>query len=192
MIEKLKELTKDTAIYGLSTIVGRFLGFLLIPFYTNVFSTSDFGIYANVYAYVAFLNIVYIYGMDSAFLKYSSIAKAEEKKITFSTPFLFVTFTSLFLSFLLFLFRDFAVTVMQIPGGYSYLIYYVIFIILTDSLALIPFAHLRLQRKASKFALIKVLNILINIALNLVLILKYNYGIEAIFVGNLAASTFRF
>ncbi len=192
MIEKLKELTKDTAIYGLSTIVGRFLGFLLIPFYTNVFSTSDFGIYANVYAYVAFLNIVYIYGMDSAFLKYSSIAKAEEKKITFSTPFLFVTFTSLFLSFLLFLFRDFAVTVMQIPGGYSYLIYYVIFIILTDSLALIPFAHLRLQRKASKFALIKVLNILINIALNLVLILKYNYGIEAIFVGNLAASTFSF
>ena len=192
MIEKLKELTKDTAIYGLSTIVGRFLGFLLIPFYTNVFTTSEFGIYANVYAYVAFFNIIYIYGMDSAFLKYSSLAEEEKKKATFSTPFLFVFFTSSILSLILFLTKDFAVAGMQIPDNFSYLIYYVIFILLMDSLALIPFAHLRLQRKASKFALVKILNIIINIALNLILILKYNYGIEAIFISNLAASAFSF
>ena len=69
MLDKIKELTKDTAIYGISTIVGRFLGFLLVPFYTNVIDTTDFGIYSNIYAYLAFLNIVFIYGMDAAFMK---------------------------------------------------------------------------------------------------------------------------
>lgn len=89
MLEKIKELTKDTAIYGISTIVGRFLGFFLIPFYTNVINTHDFGIYSNIYAYLAFLNIFFIYGMDAAFMKYASLKedKSEKKKI-FSTTYL--------------------------------------------------------------------------------------------------------
>ena len=58
MREKIRELTKDTAIYGISTIVGRFLGFLLVPFYTHFISPGAMGIYTNIYAYLAFLNIV--------------------------------------------------------------------------------------------------------------------------------------
>ena len=85
MLEKIKELTKDTAIYGISTIVGRFLGFFLIPFYTNVINTHDFGIYSNIYAYLAFLNIFFIYGMDAAFMKYASLKedKTEKKNLQF-------------------------------------------------------------------------------------------------------------
>ena len=60
MIDKLKELTKDTALYGISTIVGRFLNFILVPFYTNVFAPDEFGIYSYIYAFLAFINIVYI------------------------------------------------------------------------------------------------------------------------------------
>ena len=98
MREKIRELTKDTAIYGISTIVGRFLGFLLVPFYTHFISRGDMGIYTNIYAYLAFLNIFYIYGMDAAFMKYSSLAAPEEKKQTFSTAYLTVVLSTLLLT----------------------------------------------------------------------------------------------
>lgn len=192
MIEKIKELTKDTAIYGISTIVGRFLGFLLVPFYTNIFSTYEFGVYSNIYAYIAFLNIVYIYGMDAAFLKYKSIADSTEEKKVFSTPYIFVTITTLLFSIILFLVKVPLSDGMSIPAQFSYLLNYVILILILDTLALIPFSNLRLQRKATKFATIKILNILINIGLNIYLIIVLDYGIEAIFISNAIASLFSF
>lgn len=88
MRDKLKELTKDTAIYGISTIVGRLFGFILIPFLSQFLSKSQMGVYGNIYSYIAFLNIIYIYGMDAAFLKYTSVAEEKEKKAVFSTPFI--------------------------------------------------------------------------------------------------------
>ncbi len=192
MLDKIKELTKDTAIYGISTIVGRFLGFLLVPFYTNVINTNDFGIYSNVYAYLAFLNIVFIYGMDAAFMKYSSLAGSSQKKKTFSTAYLFVFLTTIVLAFILYLLRNSLTFIMEIPNQYTKLLYYVIFILVFDTLALVPFANLRLERKAGKFTSVKLANILINLALNFILVLKYHLGIEAIFIANLIASAFTF
>ncbi len=192
MIEKIKELGKDTAVYGISTIIGRFLGFLLVPFYTHFISRGDMGIYTNIYAYLAFLNIVYIYGMDAAFMKYSSLADPNQKKQTFSTAYLFVVMSSLGLTALLFLLRLPFVNLMAVPALYSKLIYYVIFILLFDTLALIPFANLRLERKAKKFAVIKLANILLNLGLNLLFFIKFRMGIEAIFAANLIASAVTF
>jgi O-antigen/teichoic acid export membrane protein len=192
MREKIRELTKDTAIYGISTIVGRFLGFLLVPFYTHFISRSDMGIYTNIYAYLAFLNIVYIYGMDAAFMKYSSLAAPEEKKQTFSTAYLSVVLSTLLLTGALFLLRLPFVRLMEVPGLYRKLVYYVIFILLFDTLALIPFANLRLERKAKKFAVIKLVNILLNLGLNLLFFIKFRLGIEAIFAANLIASAVTF
>ncbi len=190
MFEKLKELTKDTVIYGISTIVGRFLGFILVPFYTNVFSTEEFGHYTLVYTYLSFLAVVYIYGMDAAFMKYTSLAEGEEKRDTFSTPFWFVTITTSVLSVLFLIFRHQIATAINLDSNYSGLLIYVIGILFLDTLALIPFANLRLERKTKKFAGIKLLNIVLNLSLNLVLILKYKMGIEAIFISNLIASAF--
>lgn len=190
MIEKIKELTKDTAIYGISTMVGRFLGFLLVPFYTNIFTTYEFGVFSNIYAYIAFFNIVYIYGMDAAFLKYRSVAKDEDKRKVFSTPFLFVTFSTTLFSIIIFLFRSSLNDGMSVPQDYSHLIFYVILILILDTLALIPFSNLRLQRKAGKFAFIKTANILINLGLNVYLILVLGMDIEAIFISNTVASAF--
>lgn len=190
MLDKIKELSKDTAIYGISTMVGRFLGFLLVPFYTNVFTTSEYGIFTYLYTILAFLNIVYIYGMDASFLKYSSLAKEEEKSDVISTPLLFVFITSLAFSFLFYSFRFDVSELLDVPSQFQYLTVYIILILFFDTLALIPFANLRLKRKASKFAFIKVGNILINLVLNLYLILVLDFGIEAVFISNLAASAF--
>ncbi len=192
MREKIRELGKDTAIYGISTIVGRFLGFLLVPFYTHFISPGAMGIYTNIYAYLAFLNIVFIYGMDAAFMKYSSLAEAEEKKNTFSTAYLTVVLTTLLLTAVLFLLRHPFIRLMEVPVQYTKLVYYTLFILLFDTLALIPFANLRLERKAKKFALIKLGNILLNLALNLLFFIKFHMGIEAIFAANLIASAATF
>ncbi len=190
MKEKLKELTKDTAIYGISTILSRFLNFLLVPFYTHVFSTSDNGVMAIVYVYIAFFNIIYLYGMDSAYLKFASVKDEKNPGSVFSTSFLFVVITSSILSLIILLFsKDFAVMI-DLQPMFANLITYSGIILFFDAISMIPFAYLRLIRKAKKFALIKTINIIINVTLNLVLILKYGMGLEAVFISNLAASVF--
>lgn len=190
MFNKIKELTKDTAVYGISNIVGRFFGFLLVPFYTNVFAKAEFGDFSLIYAYLSFFNVFFIYGMDAAFLKYTSIAEGEKKKDTFSTSFLFVSITSFVFALILFLIRDDLRSAAQIPEQYSSIVIYVLIILILDTVALIPFANLRLERKTGKFAAIKIGNILINLIFNFILILGFKMGIEAIFISNLIASLF--
>lgn len=192
MRDKIKELTKDTAIYGISTIIGRFLGFLLIPFYTNVFATGEFGIQANVYAYIAFINILFIYGMDAAYMKFASTAAASEKKKIFSTAYYLLSSTTIIFGLLLYILRIPLSSLMAIPENYLKLFYYLIFIVALDTIAIVPFAKLRLERKAAQYTVIKFINIIINLALNFYLILKMKMGIEAIFISNLAASLFSF
>lgn len=188
MRDKLKELTKDTAIYGISTVVGRFLTFLLVPLYTHVINRGDYGISSNIYAYLAFINLVYIYGMDTAYQKYAANAGEEEKKNLFSTPFIFVVFTALIFSLILFFTRGAMNSLMEVTEKFNHLIYYMIMIIFLDSITLIPFANLRLERKTKIFASIKIAYIFVQIVLNIVLVYYLRWGIEAIFISNLVSS----
>ena len=192
MLDKIKELSKDTAIYGISTIFGRFLSFLLVPFYTNVFTTTEYGVFAYLYTILAFMNIVYIYGMDAAFLKYASVSENKNLKDIFSTPYIFIASTGLFFSVLLITFHNPISAAMKVPAHYSHLLIYTVFIIFFDTAAIIPFAHLRLQRKSMKFAVIKIINISINLVMNIVLIWGYHADIDAIFISNVAASVVTF
>lgn len=188
MFDKLKELTKDTAIYGVSTMVGRFLNFILVPFYTNIFAPADYGIVQLLYAYVAILNIVFIYGLDSAYLKFAAFKDIGDDKDNFSTPYIAVFATSLLISLLVIINADIIGTSFGIPAQYNYLIYLAIAIIFIDANAVIPFLKLRLERRAKIFSLFKIINITVNIFLNLYLILALKWGIEAVFVSNLIAT----
>ena len=188
MLEKIKELSKDTAIYGISTMVGRFLNFLLVPFYTHVFSSGDYGIISNIYATIGILNILYLYGMDASYLRYAAKIEIGNEKDNFSTPFLLVFFTSILFSLIILLLRFPILYVLEIPHEYVYLIFLTAPILLIDSLNAIPFIKLRIERKAKKFAAFKIINILVNVFLNLFLILKLKWGIEAVLVSNVAAS----
>src|SRR3989339_846424 len=176
MFDKIKQLTRDTAIYGISTIVGRFLTFLLVPFYTNIF------------IFIAILNVIYIYGMDAAYLKFASNITAKSEKDNFSTPYMAVMIVSLFLSLLIVLLGKEIISLLEVPKRYSYLIYYTSLILFVDALSAIPFIKLRIERKAKKFATFKIINILTNVFLNLILVLYFKWGIEAVFVSNLIAS----
>ena len=188
MFQKLKELSKDTAIYGISTMVGRFLTFLLVPLYTNVFIKSDYGVVVNIYFFIAVMNVVFIYGMDSAFLKYSSKIKIGDKKDNFSTPYLSVIIVGVILFFTILLSKFNLAVILSIPSKYIYLLNYAAVILFVDALAVIPFIKLRLERKAKKFAAFKIINISVNVILNLYLILILKFDIEAILIANLIAS----
>ncbi|NCS89586.1 MAG: hypothetical protein AUK34_11975 [Ignavibacteria bacterium CG2_30_36_16] len=188
MFDKLKELTKDTAIYGISTMVGRFINFLLVPFYTNIFLPEQYGIITNIFAFVGIMNIVFIYGMDSAYLKFASTQEVGDKKDNFSTPFISIFFTSLLLSLIIYSAGIPINKMLAVPGNYNYLLIFVILILFLDANTVVPFIKLRLERKAKKFAFIKTISILINVGLTLLLILKLDFGIEAVFISNVAAS----
>ncbi len=188
IFDKLKQLTKDTAIYGISTMVGRFLSFLLVPFYTNIFHPAEYGIIANIYIFIGIFNILYVYGMDAAYLKFAGFPTDRNKKDIFSTPYLSVFVSGIFLSLLMVLVRGPVFNLLEVPPNYYYLMYYSAGILFLDSVAVIPFIQLRLQRKAKKFASFKIINIVVNIFLNLVLILKFRMGIEAVLISNLFAS----
>jgi O-antigen/teichoic acid export membrane protein len=188
MKEKLKELTKDTAIYGISTMLGRFLNFLLVPLYTNIFSPEEFGIQNILYSYIAIFNILFIYGMDSAYLKYAAFKDIGDEKENFSTPYISILLSSIFFLLVFILLNNPISSFIELNSDRSYLIILSALIMFFDANAVIPFLKLRLERKAKLFSLLKVQNILINIGLNIYLILILKWGIESIFISNLVAS----
>lgn len=189
MFDKLKELTKDTAIYGISTMVGRFLNFILVPLYTNIFAPADYGIIQLIYAYMAILNIVFIYGLDSAYLKFASFKDIGDDKDNFSTPYISVFTTSLLISFLIIINSNIICSSLRIPSEYTYLIYLAAAILFLDANVVIPFLKLRLDRRAKIFSLFRIINICVNVLLNIYLILILKLGIEAILISNLVASS---
>lgn len=192
MLDKIKRLGADTAIYGISTIIGRFLNFLLVPFYTNVLPAGDYGIVATVFAYIAFLNVLYGYGMESAYLKYASTLEIGDAKQNFSTSLISLFFTASLFSFFLTSFSQPIAELIGISWHYSIIITYAAWILFFDTLAVVPFAALRLQNQAKKFASIKLMNILLNVVLNIILLVKFQMGIRGIFLSGLAASAMTF
>jgi O-antigen/teichoic acid export membrane protein len=178
----------DTAIYGISTMVGRFLNFLLVPFFTNIFHPSEYGIIQIFFAYIAILYIVYVYGMDSAYLKFAAFKEVGDDKDNFSTPYISVFASSLLISLIIIYFKESIAVMLGIPDDYHYLIYLAVAIIFLDANGSLPFLTLRLNREAKKFSIIKILSICTNLALNLFLILVLHWGIEAILLSNIFAS----
>ncbi len=186
MKDKLLNLSKQTLIYGTSTIAGRFLNFILVPFYTNVFPPSEYGIVAVLFAYIAFMNIIYSLGFEAGYFRFASSNEIGNEKQNFSHPFFVIMLNSGLLSVLLLIFSG---SLSELTGSGNYLfIVYSAFILFFDALVLVPFAQLRLKNKAKLFASIKLVNISVNVAMNLILVLGFKMGLIAVFISNLTAS----
>ncbi|MEM7103486.1 MAG: polysaccharide biosynthesis C-terminal domain-containing protein [Bacteroidota bacterium] len=198
----IKKLAGETAIYGLSTIIGRVLNYLLVPLYTRIFLTAEYGIVAELYAYVGFLSVIFIYRMETAFFRYGTEKENRQKAYSTALTSLFGS-TLFFVAALLLLSQPIA-NALEYPDQQKYIIWFA-FIIGFDALAALPFARLRLENKALRFAVIKLINIGLNIGINLFFLLLcpwlvtkgyegiykiYNpeLGIGYIFIANLVAS----
>ena len=164
---ELKSLAKDTAIYGLSSIVGRFLNYLLVPLYTNVIpaSTGGYGIVSNVYAFTALMLVFLTFGMETGFFRFAN-RQDEDPRRVYANALLFVGGLSLL----------FVIVCLAGLGPLSDALEYadhpefvgmMVVVVALDSFQCIPFAYLRYKKRPIKFAAIKLFSIVGNIALNL-------------------------
>ncbi|HTA84354.1 MAG TPA: oligosaccharide flippase family protein [Bacteroidia bacterium] len=205
-MKQVKALAGQTIVYGVPSIVGRLLNYLLVPLYTRAFSTSDFGTVTSLYAYVSFLNIVLTYGMETSLFNFSRMA--EDKKKVFSTILTSVTVSSLIFLSLAYVFRFNIAAFVKDPTHPDFIVW-VALILSADALASVAFAKLREQNKARNFAIIKSFNILIYILFNIFFIVicpkiyadpsnvlyglvQYiynpNLGVGYVFISNVASS----
>ena len=167
----LKSLAKDTAIYGLSSIVGRFLNYLLVPLYTAKLSAASggYGIITNVYAYTALLMVILTYGMETTFFRFAN-KEGEDPQKVYSTTLMSVGFTSLLFVALVLTFISPISSFMGYADHPSY-IWVMAVTVAIDAFQCIPFAYLRYKKRPIKFATLKLLNIFMAIALNLMFFL---------------------
>ena len=165
---KLKTIFKDTAIYGLSSIVGRFLNYLLVPLYTAQLSAAGggYGIITNIYAYVAVVLVLLTFGMETTYFRFTNKTHTDSETV-YGTTLISVGTASLL----------FALVVLALLSPISQLMGYgdhpsyvgvMAVTVAIDAFLCIPFAHLRQQKKAIKFAALKLLNIVVSILLNLI------------------------
>lgn len=181
----LKKLASQTAVYGLSSVIGRFLNYLLVPLYTRYFLPSEYGVVTEMYAYVAFLVIVLTYGFETAFFRFSK--KENDVKVVYSTALISLLISSTLFVLLVFLSSDSISNLMGYGIETKYIEWFAIIVAL-DAISSISFASLREQNKALRFASIRLLNIFVNIGFNLYFIVYKEFGIEYIFISNLISS----
>ena len=203
----LKKLAGQTAVYGLSSVLGRILGYLLILLYTRVFLPEEYGTVSVFYAYAAFLMVVLTYGMETAFFRFNE--SEENKESVFSTGMISLIFSSVIFLFLASVFAQSIAGWIDYPAHPEYVLCFA-WMLALDALSRIPFARLRAQNKAIRFAAINIANITVNIGLNLFFLLlcpfilrheswvilnqfihmvyRPDWGIEYVFIANLIAS----
>lgn len=188
---QLKTLVKDTAVYGLSSIVGRFLNYLLVPLYTSRLAAADggYGIVTNVYSYVALLLVLLTFGMETSFFRFAGQEGADLRRVYGTALTAVGTAGTVFV-----LAVALALHPVSAVLGYSDHPEYIMMMaacVALDAFQCIPFAYLRQQRKSIKFAALKLLFITLNIALNLVYFLfMEGRDVFYVFAINLASTAF--
>lgn len=195
MSNPLKKLAGQTAVYGLSSIVGRLLNYLMVPLYVGVFvNTSDYGVVSELYAWIAFLMVLLTFGMETAFFKFLSDDPENKEKIFRNSMLSIIIVNIVFLLLILF-FNGVIADKLLFPNNPEYIILLGIIVVI-DATSALPLAKLRAEERAKKFVLVQLTGIGLNIGLNLILMLlvfqpnidEPAVGIRFILMANLIAS----
>jgi O-antigen/teichoic acid export membrane protein len=183
----LKSLVKDTAIYGMSSIIGRFLNYLLVPLYTAKLAAASggYGVVTNMYSYTALLLVILTYGMETTFLRYAN-KQEENPETVYSTSIMAVGFTSLLFVILVFCFLKPLSAFMGYADHPEY-VGMMFTCVALDAFQAIPFVYLRYKKRPLKFAALKLLFIFLNITLNVIyfILLPYLYAKNPDFIGKI-------
>ena len=184
----MKSLAKDTAIYGLSSIIGKFLNYLLVPLYTYVLTrTDDYGVVTNLYAWTALLLVILTYGMETGFFRFANREEYDAKSV-YKTAFMTLLSTSTLFALVVVLFQQ------PIAGflGYADHSEFIAMMAVTvalDAFASIPFAYLRYEKRAILFAALKLLFVVLNIGFNILfLVVLGKNDVFYVFLSNILAT----
>lgn len=200
----VKSLMKDTAIYGVSSIVGRFLNWCLVPLYTIMFPVAEYGVVTYVYSVVALALIVLTYGMETGFFRFANHERWKDPMQVYSTALISLAVTSTLFVAAVMIFLSPVTRWMECDGHPSYVVIMAVCVAI-DAFTAIPFSYLRYKKKPVRFATLRLVNIGLNIGLNVFFILGCRalmkvapgsvswfydpgFGIGYIFLANLIAS----
>lgn len=179
----LKKLAGQTAIYGLPSIVGRLLNYVLVPIHTAVFLPDKFGVIIEMYAYVSFLVILLTYGMETAFFRFNSKEENNKDEVFTTTVLALIATTVIFIT-TAYIFAQKIANFISYPDNAEYVIWFA-FIVGLDAISSIPLAKLRDQNRASYFAMVNLVSIFLNVGLNIFwigyCIPAYHEGVSNIF-----------
>ncbi len=207
MASGMKVLAKETAIYGLSSIFGRFLNWLLAPFWTWVLaSTAQMGVIGNLYSWTALTIVILTYGMETGLFRFAN--KKEENPLTvYSTALISIAVTTTLFVILSLFFLQPITSFFGSDAIKPHYVFLLIVILGLDTLSALPFAYLRYQKRPIRFATIQILNVVVTILFNLFFFLvcpwlankfpdafswfDINRGVDYILLSNLAASVIR-
>lgn len=190
----LKKLAGQTAIYGLSSIVGRMLNYLLVPFYTYIFTKEGmhhFGVISELYVYIAFLMVVLTFGMETTYFRFLNLES--DKKKVFNNSFLTVILINALVLVPLLLMSD-ALTEALVKRENTEYVVILLIIVAIDAITSLPLAKLRAEERPKKFAVVQLSSIGVNILLNLILLISFvdksnlELGILLILIANLISS----
>lgn len=187
----IKKLVGQTAIYGLPSMVGRLLNFLLVPLYTYYLPVENYGVLSELYAWVAFLLVFLTFGMETTFFHF--LQKESDKKRIFNQSFITVFgINALFLAVILFG-SSWVAEGLLFADHVEYIVLLSLIVAL-DALSALPLAKLRAEERAGKFAFIQSVSIAVNIVLNLLLLVFFfdpehpEMGVTFILIANLISS----
>lgn len=204
----IRKLASQTAVYGLSSIFGRFLNYLLVPLYTYYFSAAEYGVVSEFYAYAGFFSVLLLFGFETGYFRFRDKA-SPGRDVAYSTALIFVVLVNLGFFLLIRSINAPLSAALHYADHPEYVLWFAIILTL-DAMTAIPFARLRAENKAFRFAGIKVIEIMVTILLSLFFIvycpkaLEQNpdswisriydpaIGIGYIFIANLLASVFKF
>ncbi|MBR6018480.1 MAG: oligosaccharide flippase family protein [Paludibacteraceae bacterium] len=188
-MSEMKSLAKDTAIYGLSSIIGKFLNYLLVPLYTyKLANTADYGIVTNLYAWTALLLVILTYGMETGLFRFAN-REDHDAKTVYKTTFFTLLSTSTLFAVLCVLFQQPIANGLGYPGHSEFISMMAVTVAL-DAFACIPFAYLRFQKRPIVFAALKLLFVALNIGFNLLFLVVLNkVDVTYVFISNILATT---
>ena len=166
----VKSLAKDTAVYGLSSIIGRFLNWLLVPLYTNVFSEPEYGVVSYVYAVVAIVLIVLTYGMETGFFRFANHERYSDPMEVYSTAMTSLAVSSAAFLALVAVFISPVSDALECGGHESYALLMAATVAI-DAFTALPFSYLRFRNRSMRFAALKLVSIALNIGFNIFFIL---------------------
>ena len=162
----IKSLLKDTAVYGMSSIIGRFLNYMLVPLYTRVIpaESGGYGMVTNLYAYVALILVILTFGMETTFFRFANKDDENPHCVFSTTIFMVSALSAVFLALVFGLINP----ISEALGYVDHKDYILMLatVVALDAFQAIPFSYLRYKKKAIKFASLKMLFIILNIALN--------------------------
>jgi O-antigen/teichoic acid export membrane protein len=176
-LNPLKRLASQTAVYGVSSVFGRFLNYLLVPLFTYTFAPAEYGVVAEFYAYMGFLAVLLVFGLETGYFRFRD-AGDRPHDIVYATALRFVILSnSLF--FLAALVMQEPIAALLQHGDHPEYIWWIAAILAMDSVGSVAFARLRAENRAVRFAVIKVLEIGVNIGLNLFFIVVCRQAFES-------------